>query len=457
MPARPLSQPLELLRERRAATGQPPGRGLERLHGGGLLLAEDCLYANFVATLDGIVAIPPMPRSNEFIVGDSDADRSFMGLLHTVPARSSSVSGSCGRARAARVARQKRSSRPRPGSRRQLRHALEHAAGSGGRRDHRERRDRHGASAVRVGLARAHVGAGAGRLRGRLPSAAIIATLGPARRIHPADLDRRRYARGHRRILARPARTRSVACSRRASTSSSSRRHRCWWRRRARLALSLVEGADLTPAARGAAPTFAATARTSSPLRDRPVASPSSPAALPSARTLARSSSGRWIAKHSRAREHRAIQSSEPTRMRSRSRRPPRRARRASRGRAGPPRRRAARGRPPPPSARARERGTCSRTRRRRSRRATTASRRSPASGRMRSTRNVRRSSRRWSCAARYQRPAGRRARAGSSSRASRRRRTRDTSFASARRRRMASARRSTVRPRDRRLPSRAR
>jgi riboflavin biosynthesis pyrimidine reductase len=54
---------------------------LERLHGGGFALADDCLYANFVATLDGFVAIPPMPRSNEFIAGGSDADRFLMGLL----------------------------------------------------------------------------------------------------------------------------------------------------------------------------------------------------------------------------------------------------------------------------------------------------------------------------------------------------------------------------------------
>ena len=54
---------------------------LEHLHGGGFALPEDCLYANFVATLDGIVAIPPMPRSNEFIADGSDADRFLMGLL----------------------------------------------------------------------------------------------------------------------------------------------------------------------------------------------------------------------------------------------------------------------------------------------------------------------------------------------------------------------------------------
>ena len=54
---------------------------LARLHGGDLGFPDTCLYANFVASVDGIVAIPHMSRSNEFIAGDSDADRFLMGLL----------------------------------------------------------------------------------------------------------------------------------------------------------------------------------------------------------------------------------------------------------------------------------------------------------------------------------------------------------------------------------------
>lgn len=46
-----------------------------------MFLADDCVYANFVATLDGVVSIPPMPSSNVFVAGDSDADRFLMGLL----------------------------------------------------------------------------------------------------------------------------------------------------------------------------------------------------------------------------------------------------------------------------------------------------------------------------------------------------------------------------------------
>lgn len=54
---------------------------LERLYGGGLALSERCLYANFVQTVDGVVAIPSLPNSNRLIAGDGDADRFVMGLL----------------------------------------------------------------------------------------------------------------------------------------------------------------------------------------------------------------------------------------------------------------------------------------------------------------------------------------------------------------------------------------
>jgi riboflavin biosynthesis pyrimidine reductase len=54
---------------------------LARLHDGDLGLADECVYANFVVTVDGAVSIPGMRGSNAFIAGDSDADRFLMGLL----------------------------------------------------------------------------------------------------------------------------------------------------------------------------------------------------------------------------------------------------------------------------------------------------------------------------------------------------------------------------------------
>ena len=51
------------------------------LYGGGLDIDEPCLYANFVETVDGVVAIPDLPRSNALIAAESEADRFVMGLL----------------------------------------------------------------------------------------------------------------------------------------------------------------------------------------------------------------------------------------------------------------------------------------------------------------------------------------------------------------------------------------
>jgi riboflavin biosynthesis pyrimidine reductase len=54
---------------------------LRELYGGGLDFDEPCLVANFVETVDGVVAIPDVPRSNALIAGGSEADRFVMGLL----------------------------------------------------------------------------------------------------------------------------------------------------------------------------------------------------------------------------------------------------------------------------------------------------------------------------------------------------------------------------------------
>ena len=54
---------------------------LRRLYGGGFGLEAPCVFANFVQTIDGVVAIPDLPRSNALIADESDADRFVMGLL----------------------------------------------------------------------------------------------------------------------------------------------------------------------------------------------------------------------------------------------------------------------------------------------------------------------------------------------------------------------------------------
>lgn len=54
---------------------------LERLYGGAIGFETPRLIANFVATLDGVVAIPSRPGSNRLIAASSAADRFVMGLL----------------------------------------------------------------------------------------------------------------------------------------------------------------------------------------------------------------------------------------------------------------------------------------------------------------------------------------------------------------------------------------
>lgn len=54
---------------------------LRRLYGGGLGFAEPCVVANFVQTVDGVVAIPELARSNALIAAGSRADHFVMGLL----------------------------------------------------------------------------------------------------------------------------------------------------------------------------------------------------------------------------------------------------------------------------------------------------------------------------------------------------------------------------------------
>jgi riboflavin biosynthesis pyrimidine reductase len=62
-----------------------PERGLpEELrerYGGGLGFDRPCVYANFVETLDGIVAIPGLEQSNALVADSSEDDKFLMGLL----------------------------------------------------------------------------------------------------------------------------------------------------------------------------------------------------------------------------------------------------------------------------------------------------------------------------------------------------------------------------------------
>jgi riboflavin biosynthesis pyrimidine reductase len=76
--------PLELLYDSPATAASELTQPLTRLYGGGLGFAGPTVYTNFVASLDGSVALPGVPRSNELISGASDGDRFVMGLLRAL-------------------------------------------------------------------------------------------------------------------------------------------------------------------------------------------------------------------------------------------------------------------------------------------------------------------------------------------------------------------------------------
>lgn len=75
-----LSDPLDVLYESQRLDPDLPDR-LLTLYGGPLGLTRPALYANFVATLDGVAALPEVPKSSKLISGNSAADRFVMGLL----------------------------------------------------------------------------------------------------------------------------------------------------------------------------------------------------------------------------------------------------------------------------------------------------------------------------------------------------------------------------------------
>jgi riboflavin biosynthesis pyrimidine reductase len=73
--------PLELLYEPAGLPAFALPQALGALYPGTLGFPEDCLYANFVETIDGVVALPGIPASNRVIADASDADLFVMALL----------------------------------------------------------------------------------------------------------------------------------------------------------------------------------------------------------------------------------------------------------------------------------------------------------------------------------------------------------------------------------------
>jgi len=81
-PAGGMPTPLARLYERAGLPfwGLPPP--LAAAYGGDLGFARPCVYANFVASMDGVTALgPEYPSSGSAISGHDPADRFVMGLL----------------------------------------------------------------------------------------------------------------------------------------------------------------------------------------------------------------------------------------------------------------------------------------------------------------------------------------------------------------------------------------
>lgn len=74
-------EPFTVLAEDADLPGGQLPEALARLYGGALGLPEQCVVANFVESLDGVVAVPGLPRSHALIGDESEPDRFVMALL----------------------------------------------------------------------------------------------------------------------------------------------------------------------------------------------------------------------------------------------------------------------------------------------------------------------------------------------------------------------------------------
>jgi riboflavin biosynthesis pyrimidine reductase len=73
--------PLQLLHERPGLPAFALPAALRALYGGEVGFAAPCLFANFVASVDGVVALPDQRESGQIVSGNSEADRFVMALL----------------------------------------------------------------------------------------------------------------------------------------------------------------------------------------------------------------------------------------------------------------------------------------------------------------------------------------------------------------------------------------
>lgn len=192
--------PLELLHESAAVAPSELTAPLAELYGGGLGFGGPTVYTNFVASLDGSVALPGIARSNALISGGSEADRFVMallraladvvvvgsGTLHGSPTGTWTPAGAHPASEALFAELRRLRGRPE-------RPELAILTGSGAIDV--------GHPALAAGAVVLTSRAGAGRLRGGVPAATELVALTSGRTIDPRVALRALEERGHELIL----------------------------------------------------------------------------------------------------------------------------------------------------------------------------------------------------------------------------------------------------------------
>lgn len=192
-------EPLDVIYEAEDLPAFPLPPELGALYGGTLGFEEPRLFSNFVSTIDGVVSIPSLPRSVQMIGSASTADRFLMALLRST-ANALLIGAST--FRASREARWTAEGMYPPAAPAfaELRRRLGYGGPpelavmtAGG-----ELEPTH--PALEAGALVLTTDRGAARLRGRLPNASAVQSLGATSDPRAAvDLLR---ARGHRLILS---------------------------------------------------------------------------------------------------------------------------------------------------------------------------------------------------------------------------------------------------------------
>jgi riboflavin biosynthesis pyrimidine reductase len=193
--------PLEALYEAPGLPRREIPRALHAAYGGDLGFETPRVFANFVSTVDGVVAIPALAKSNKLISGGSEGDRFLMGLLRAFADAVVIGSGTL-RASPGGIWTPERAYPAGAEGFAELRRRL-------GRPAAPERVVLTGSGSVPLSHPLFAEGAlvlttesGASRLDGRLPAASTIVSLGDARTVDARDAIRALGSRGHDLILS---------------------------------------------------------------------------------------------------------------------------------------------------------------------------------------------------------------------------------------------------------------